>query len=64
MQLNFDLSVDEVNIILNSLAAQPYNQVFAVMEKLKGSANAQIMKQQALAAQNAPTLNIIPANEE
>jgi len=35
MQLNFDLSVDEVNIILNSLAAQPYNQVFAVMEKLK-----------------------------
>lgn len=38
-------SVSELNVILNALASQPYGQVFALVEKIQKSAEAQLKEQ-------------------
>lgn len=40
--LNFELSVQEANVVLAALAAQPYNQVAALINKLQEQASEQI----------------------
>ena len=40
--IKLELSVDEINIILNSLSVQPYREVYELIEKLKQEATEQL----------------------
>ena len=42
MELNFKLSVDEVNAILQALGNRPYAEVQALIAKIKADGEAQI----------------------
>lgn len=41
-QLQFTLTRDEANIILNALGQQPYTQVFQLVQKIQAQAAAQL----------------------
>jgi len=41
-KLNFELTVDEINAVLNALAKQPFEQVFKLINELQQSASAQL----------------------
>tara|TARA_R110000868_G_scaffold160500_2_gene390196 strand:- start:365 stop:541 length:177 start_codon:yes stop_codon:yes gene_type:complete len=42
MELNFKLSVEEVNAILNALGQRPYAEVQSLIAKIKADGEAQI----------------------
>ena len=54
MELNFKLSVDEVNAILQALGARPYAEVQTLVTKIKTDGEAQIAAQ-------APVVAVDPA---
>jgi hypothetical protein len=54
MELNFKLSVDEVNAILQALGARPYAEVQTLVAKIKADGEAQIAAQ-------APVVAVDPA---
>lgn len=41
--LNFELTLDEANAVLNALGAAPYNQVAGVIPKIHAQGEAQII---------------------
>ena len=45
MNIKFELSVDEVNIILNALSTRPYIEVVELIEKIKSTGNNQLIKE-------------------
>ncbi len=40
--MKLDLSIQEVNTIMASLGRMPYESVFALVEKIRGQATAQV----------------------
>lgn len=44
--LTLKLSIDEINLILESLGNQPYAKVFQLIEKIRGEANEQLSNSQ------------------
>lgn len=40
--INLELSINELNVVLNALASQPYVQVFGLIEKIQNSAKESI----------------------
>ena len=40
--IKLELSVDEINIVLNSLSVQPYREVYKLIEKLQQEATEQV----------------------
>jgi len=40
--INLELDINEVNLLLNALAVQPYNQVNALITKIQGQAAPQV----------------------
>jgi hypothetical protein len=62
MQINLTFSsVEDVNKILQGLSTLPYAQVFQLMNYIQQTASEQVQRQQVQV--DAPTLNIIPAND-
>lgn len=41
-QLSLNLTVQEINLILEALGEQPYKQVCSLVEKIKAQAEAQV----------------------
>ena len=52
MKLNIELTVDEANVILTSLGKMPYDQVMMLISKIRGQAQEQIDKAEAVAKAN------------
>ncbi|MBD1857658.1 MULTISPECIES: hypothetical protein [Leptolyngbya] len=44
-QLSLNLTVQEINLILDALGEQPYKQVFPLVEKIKAQAEAQVRQE-------------------
>ena len=42
MNISLDLTVEQVNIILNALLARPYGEVASLMDEIKKQAEGQI----------------------
>lgn len=40
--IKLELSIDEINIVLNSLSVQPYREVYELIEKLQQEATEQL----------------------
>lgn len=59
--LKLELSIEETQMVLNSLGAQPFNQVAGLVEKIKGQALPQV---QALEAEAARAAAAQPADVE
>ena len=54
--INFSLSVDETNVIINALAQRPYIEVATLLEKIRNIGQEAYDAQQAtLSANSAPT---------
>ena len=41
-KLNFTLTVDETNVVMNALASQPYSQVVKLISNIQQQAEAQL----------------------
>lgn len=56
-QISINLSIEEVNLILDSLGQRPYIEVFQLIDKVKAQAEAQVrankMRQQELNTEEA-----------
>jgi hypothetical protein len=50
MNIKLDLTVDEVNTILRSLGRHPFDEIAALIAKVKQQGEAQILEQQKTAA--------------
>lgn len=51
-ELNISLTVDEVNVILRSLAKHPFEEIAALIQKIKGQGESQLQAAQEAAAQD------------
>lgn len=51
--LNLELNVNEVNVILRSLGKHPFEEIAALIAKIKSQGEAQLAEAQAAAEQNA-----------
>lgn len=60
-QIKLELSIEETQMALNSLGAQPFNQVAGLVEKIKNQALPQV---QALEAEAARANAAQPADVE
>jgi len=54
MNINLSLTVDEVNYILNAVAARPYAEVKDLVEKLQKQGAEELAKAQAAEAPQPP----------
>lgn len=50
IKLNFELSVAEVNIVLRSLGKHPFEEIAALVQKIREQGEAQLAEIQATAA--------------
>lgn len=50
-KIKFEFTVEEANVILGSLGAQPYQQVASLIENIKQQAATQLQSQPAAAAE-------------
>jgi hypothetical protein len=46
MNINLNVTVEEVNMVLGALAAQPYAQVHSLIEKISAAAQLQVQASQ------------------
>ena len=60
-QLTLELTIEETQFVLNSLGAQPFNQVAGLVDKIKGQALPQV---QALEAEDARAAAAQPVDVE
>jgi hypothetical protein len=54
MAIKLDLEVQEVNAILRSLGRHPFDEIAALVAKIKQQGDEQLQAQEAEAAKNAP----------
>ena len=52
--IKLDLTVEEVNMVLRSLGKHPFDEIAALVIKIKNQGEAQIAEQQAAAPAEAP----------
>lgn len=53
-QIDLKLTVAEVNVILRSLGKHPFEEIAALIQKIKAQGEAQLAEMQAAAAPEAP----------
>ena len=54
MAIKLDLEVNEVNLILRSLGKHPFDEIAALIGKIKQQGEAQLAEQEKAAAAEAP----------
>jgi hypothetical protein len=47
-QLSLNLTIQEINLILDALGERPYKQVFTLVEKIKAQAQAQVRQENSI----------------
>jgi hypothetical protein len=55
MNINLTLTVDEVNAILRSLGKHPFEEIAALIQKIKAQGEPQVAAAEQAPAQPAPT---------
>jgi hypothetical protein len=55
MNLNIELTLDEVNTILRSLGKHPFDEIASLIAKIKQQGEQQIAAQNAVAAEAEPS---------
>ena len=62
MSIKLDLTVDEVNTILRSLGRHPFDEIAALIAKVKQQGEAQLVEQQAAEKAAQPAAEPVAAN--